>query len=831
MRVLFTTFLLLYFFCAAAQKKDSLPNGRKIDSARISFVERIQKAGAAEAIRSIEKWKEGRIAIKQQALLDELTKVNQKIKLHLKRPIDTIAVNRELAKTRKAIDIVNDGVFVNKGSAQTQRNLAVSSAVLSELIIKLSVTKAEVDNYYKTLVGYRDIIDSLYSDTALYFFSSDSLTTIKYYRKIVVIAKDLAPVDTAMNRYLEGIPKIQEKVDMVMNELRTSYEDVERFRDQISSVTFDREFANIWEPSLRTRPFNEIVKFSLAKERMALGFYIRDNLVKIGILFMLVIAALFFIRSLKDNLNEGDQPGGDYSGQLLFKYPIASALLIVISIFQFTFSDPPFIFSFVLWLISAVCLAFIFKNFVTTFWFRFWIVMIAFFILAGIDNMILQASRSERWFMLLLSLSGVGYGLYVLSHSQKSQLRERKILYFIALVVFFESASAVLNVFGRYNIAKTFLSTGYVGLVIAILFLWTVRLINEGLGHANAVYKHPDKKLFFINFDRVGNKVPGLFYVFLIVGWFIQVGRNFYAFRQMSEPFVEFLREDRVVGSYVFSISGILVFILILFCSLFLSRVISFFAADSEANSSGSNQSKKPGIGSWILLVRIVIISFGLFLAFAASGFPLDKVTIILGALGVGIGLGLQGLVNNLVSGLIIAFEKPVNVGDIIEVDGKTGVMKSIGFRSSVVVTGDGSSIIIPNGDLLSQHLVNWSMGKNKKRINIVVGVAYQTDIEKALKLLEEILNTTDKVMKNPAPFVFAKDFSQYAIDIELQFWVSHLKDGSIVKSNIIASIDKVFRENGIVIPLPKQELNLTTVDTNNANSELLLNGPDQLKK
>jgi potassium efflux system protein len=831
MRVLFIILLMLHFFCAVAQKKDSLPDSKKIDSARISFVERIQKAGAAEAVRSIEKWKEGRIAIKQQALMDELSKVNQRIKLHLKRPVDTIAVNRELAKTRAAIEIVDDGVFVNKGSAQTQRNLAVSSAVLSELIIKLSVTKAEVDNYYKTLVAYRDKIDSLYSDSALYFFSSDSLSTIKYYRRIVVIAKDLAPVDTAMNKYLEGIPKIQEKVDMVMNELRTSYEDVERFRDQISSVTLDREFANIWEPSLRTRPFDEIVRFSLAKEKLAIGFYVRDNLFKIGILFLLVMAALFFIRSLKENLNQGDQPGGDYSGQLLFRYPIASALLIVISIFQFAFSDPPFIFSFVLWVISAICLAFIFKNFVTPFWFRFWLVMVVFFLLAGIDNMILQASRSERWFMLVLSLSGVAYGIYVLMHPQKKQLREKKILYFIAIVVFFETASALLNVFGRYNIAKTFLSTGYVGLVIAILFLWTVRLINEGLGHANAVYKHPDKKLFFINFDRVGNKVPGLFYVFLIVGWFIQVGRNFYAFRQMSEPFVEFLREDRVVGSYVFSINGILVFILILFCSLFLSRVISFFAADSEANGAGSNQSKKPGIGSWILLVRIVIISFGLFLAFAASGFPLDKVTIILGALGVGIGLGLQGLVNNLVSGLIIAFEKPVNVGDIIEVDGKTGVMKSIGFRSSVVLTGDGSSIIIPNGDLLSQHLVNWSMGKNKKRINIVVGVAYHTDIEKTLKLLEGILNSTDKIMKNPAPFVFAKDFSQYSIDIEMQFWVSHLKDGSIVKSHVISSVDKVFRENGIVIPLPQQELNLKAVDTNNVNTEILLHGPEDMKK
>jgi small-conductance mechanosensitive channel len=158
------------------------------------------------------------------------------------------------------------------------------------------------------------------------------------------------------------------------------------------------------------------------------------------------------------------------------------------------------------------------------------------------------------------------------------------------------------------------------------------------------------------------------------------------------------------------------------------------------------------GIGSWLLLIRIFIISLGLFLAFAASGIPLDKITIIIGALGVGVGLGLQGLVNNLVSGLIIAFEKPVNVGDSIEINNKAGKMKSIGFRSSVVALEDGAHLIIPNGDLLSQHLVNWTMGKNNMRIMIKVSVAHDTDLDKAKQILNKILESEDRILQYPVP-------------------------------------------------------------------------------
>jgi potassium efflux system protein len=130
------------------------------------------------------------------------------------------------------------------------------------------------------------------------------------------------------------------------------------------------------------------------------------------------------------------------------------------------------------------------------------------------------------------------------------------------------------------------------------------------------------------------------------------------------------------------------------------------------------------------------VFAIGFLLAVTASGFPLDKITIIISAFGIGIGFGLQNIVNNLVSGLILAFEKPIQIGDIIEVDNRSGTIMEIGIRSSKIATSDGAEVIIPNGDLISHHVINWTLSNNNRRIELIIGVAYGSDIEKVKTLL-----------------------------------------------------------------------------------------------
>ena len=157
------------------------------------------------------------------------------------------------------------------------------------------------------------------------------------------------------------------------------------------------------------------------------------------------------------------------------------------------------------------------------------------------------------------------------------------------------------------------------------------------------------------------------------------------------------------------------------------------------------------------LIIRMACFFIGFLLAVAASDFPLEKLTIIISAFGVGIGFGLQNIVNNLVSGLILAFEKPIQIGDIIEVDGASGTMKEIGIRSSKILTGDGSEVIIPNGDLISHQVVNWTLSNSNRQIELMINTAYGADIEKVKDLLKNLLTNRDDIMTNPGPVGFCK--------------------------------------------------------------------------
>jgi len=801
--------ILIFFFVgytANAQRSDTTL--QPTDTTRREIIRAVQKLIPNEAAKSLKKYKDGRLVMQQTALLNEVRKTSERIKIYLKHGIDTAAVAAQISRMYEGLNIMKEGVFVHQGNIQTQRNLQVSSIIVRKLLKKANAEKAAIGNYASNMISLKDRLDSLTSENILYDLSADSGTMMTYITKLVVVAKEINPIDSQLTKTIASIQTLQARIDVLLFQLNVAQDDMERLSNEVARSTVRREAANIWAPVEFKRPLKEILDFSIAKEKLAWTFYISDNLGRLLLMVLLLIAGSIFLYSLKKRLKD-EQVADTSPGQLVVKHPIASSLVVIISIYQFVFSDPPFIFSFGLWVTSALALVRIFKGYISPYWMRFWITMIVLFICAGLNNLVLQASRLERWYMLILSLIGIIHcSSMLLKKSKQQELKEKKILYFIAIVVLLETASLLFNVYGRFNIAKTLMATGYIGIIVAILFLWSIRLINDCLLQATKVFKHPEKTFFYINFDKIGNSAPWFLYVLLIVGWFFLIGKNFYMFRYVSEPLSDMLTTQRTLGDYTFTINSIAIFALILLCSLLLSRIISFFTSEQSIIHAPQQKGGKASLGSWILLIRIFVICGGLFLAFAAAGIPLDKITIILGALSVGIGLGLQGVVSNLVSGLIIAFEKPVNVGDNIEVGGKIGVMKSIGFRSSVMVTLDGAHVVIPNGDLLSEHLVNWSMSRNIKRNIITVGVAYGTDLDKVKKLLYNILESNNRILKHPVPIVAAKQFSASSVDFDIKFWVSY-PDITVITGEVVAAVDKAFAEAGIVIPFPQQDVHV----------------------
>jgi small-conductance mechanosensitive channel len=209
------------------------------------------------------------------------------------------------------------------------------------------------------------------------------------------------------------------------------------------------------------------------------------------------------------------------------------------------------------------------------------------------------------------------------------------------------------------------------------------------------------------------------------------------------------------------------------------------------------------------LLIRIGVIAVGFFLAVAASGVPIDKITIIISAFGIGIGFGLQNIVNNLVSGLILAFEKPIQVGDIIEVDSRSGTILDIGIRASKIATSDGAEVIIPNGDLISHHVINWTLSNNNRRVELIIGVAYGTNIERVKGLLNGVLRAHDDIMQIPEPSVLLHNLNESSVDFRVLFWAADINTWTSLKSSILTDIYDLFNKEGIEIPFPQQDVHL----------------------
>lgn len=799
MRYLLLSLLVLCPFLSAAQA-DTISFNKQ------NLIQTLKKLSVTESEKSIKKYEQEKVINRQRATLEYLQGIDRQAKIFLKRGIDTTAFNKFITDVKQSLEIVKDGILVNKGTNQTQRNLDVSASILDELNARVTDKKRLLQTYSRRVTTLNVQIDSLSTDPSLYALPEDSADIIKHIRRMYVTAKGIVPVDSALDKIATIIEEQQLKTDLLLFDINSTKEDIEIYSGHLSSQSFQKEFPFIWQDPIYSRPLKDIIKFSIAKETITLLFYVEDHFIRICFMFIMLLGSWYFLRALKKQLLESPHSNAD---NLVVAHPLPAAILITFSLFQFLFASPPFIFNFALWLPAAICLGIVFRSYISVYWQRFWAITTLLFVLACIDNMILQASRPERYFMLAVSIGGSIFMASLLANKKKSELKERKILYFIAIFLLFEISSSLLNLLGRFNVAKALMISGYVSLIMGIIFLWVIRLINEGLVLASSVYKQPSRQLFYLNFNRVGKQAPAIFYIILALGWIVIVARHFYHLRGYAASVNNFVTMERTIGDYNYSITGISIFILVLLCSFFLSRLVSYFAAEHDVPNDTNGTRKKFSPGSWLLVIRIFIITAGLILAFAAAGIPIDKFVIVLGALGVGVGLGLQGLVNNLVSGLIISFEKPVTVGDIIEFDGKIATIKSIGFRSSVAKSIDGANLIIPNGDLLSQHLTNWTMGNNFRRCHLVVGVAYATDINVTQTLLTDLLKGDERILSYPSPGVFFKDFGDSAIEIELVYWIRDIKEYMLVRSDLIAKIFDAFKKEHITIPFPQQDIHI----------------------
>jgi len=267
-------------------------------------------------------------------------------------------------------------------------------------------------------------------------------------------------------------------------------------------------------------------------------------------------------------------------------------------------------------------------------------------------------------------------------------------------------------------------------------------------------------------------------------------------------------------GSLDLSLGDVLAFAITLWVSVLLGRLVGF-VLDEGLKTRGLGRGVHTAISR---TASYAVVAVGTVLAVLASGTELTRLTVLIGTLGVGIGFGLQDVVNNFVSGLILLYERPVQVGDVIEVGDVMGTVRRIGIRSSTVFTEWGSEVVVPNAHLISNEVTNWTLSDRRRRADIDLGVAYGTPPEKVRSLLLQIAGAHPDVMKFPEPLAMFTGFGDSALNFQLLVWTAADVWGRVA-SELRTEICRVLEQEGISIPFPQQDLHLVSVDASVAET------------
>jgi small-conductance mechanosensitive channel len=369
--------------------------------------------------------------------------------------------------------------------------------------------------------------------------------------------------------------------------------------------------------------------------------------------------------------------------------------------------------------------------------------------------------------------------------------------------------AAVANALGNVTLAEMLLSgileSGYVGLVLYALVtvlasVLRLLLARKVLSRFSVVTQHAGPLL---------QSVTRLLRLVATVAWVLVVLREFRVYRPIREAVVAVLTHELKFGQISLTLGGVLLFFFSVWLAFWVARTVRLVLQEEVL----PKMSLPRGVGNSISsLSYYALLMAGLFVALVAAGFEVSQLTLVVGALGLGIGLGLQNIVNNFVSGLILMFERPIQPGDVVEVAGTSGKVREIGMRATTLATFEGADVVVPNGALLNEKLINWTLSDTDRRIDVNIGVAYGSNPRKVLELLMEVTRATPGIATQPEPTVLFVGFGASSLDFSVRAWTNNFGDWVATRSELNVRVYDALQTAGIEIPFPQQDVHVRSV-------------------
>ncbi len=276
----------------------------------------------------------------------------------------------------------------------------------------------------------------------------------------------------------------------------------------------------------------------------------------------------------------------------------------------------------------------------------------------------------------------------------------------------------------------------------------------------------------------------------------------------LLEPFETFTQIPLYsIGSTTITLGTMLYLTVLVVALFYITGLLKTWVVERLLSRSQVELGVRHAIGA---IFRYVVVGIGLTIILQTAGIDLSALTVLFGALGIGVGFGLQSITNNFVSGIILLLERPIKVGDRIEVGNVNGDVINISPRATTIVTNDNIAIIVPNADFISSKVVNWSYTNRNVRFNFPVGVSYGSDPERVRSALLEVARAHHGVLKEPGPSVLFDSFGDSALNFVLRVWTRDFSTvPGVLRSELYFAISRAFKEHGIEIPFPQRDLHI----------------------
>ena len=717
---------------------------------------------------------------------------------------DSAKLGFEVVKMARRIGMMTDDIRLIRQNVRGRhavfniKNQYLYLSSTSRLDEETDRIQAKLNDLYQRVYHAKLNLSGALSDSVFQKLYADKSQRAVFYQKLVRLERKWNRTDSITKANVDTLNALKVRLSDNSVNLSGMLNILESRIDRTLPKLFGREVNRLWEKENVEIPAQEPAKIAtglFVSEQNAIGFYFSQTSGERKFLFLLGIALftwLFLKRKLLKTFRNQKETYSYLNLTYLVDYPLLSLLVILLCLMPFfdAYAPASYISMVYLLLITASTVIFLKKE-NRPFLFN-WLVLFAFFVADVLAFLFIEPTVIGR--MLLLAIHS-GIILFTLRVYHSLDKRSPYTVYIKSAAITGISLAGLgilFNLFGRFSlsgivgVAAIFAVTQAIVLTVFVEVIIEIVLVQlQGSRLSKGIEKPFDAS------NVIGKiKMPLIFVAVLI--WLIMLTSNLNIYHSLTASISEALTTPRSIGSISFELISVILFFLIIWFAHILQRMLSYFFGETGAESEDMTTVTK-GQHSRLLITRLLVLIGGYLLAIAASGLPIDKLTFLLGALGIGIGMGLQNIVNNFVSGIILIFDGSLQLGDEIEVSGRSGKVKEIGLRSSTLTTADGADVIIPNGNILSQNIVNWTYSNNEKRVMLRFSLSGK---ELDANIINEVINRTIKniphVISKRNPVILFTKVTRETCTINIRFW-STINNADLVKSEAILQLSGAF--------------------------------------